>query len=617
MLKKILQKCRFVDKFKNLIVSKFKFICKNWNKITDIDSAHVINALLFLAAYLVTSIFMRPNFNFVVLAKELFAIGCVYFSLLLWFGERIARKSSFFILSLITAFLIPIIFANSNFSSAIICVLMLILLEFVLFEYLRGCNLFSSNMPVYIISENRNDALLSSHIFRKYKILKQIALGDSGKTDIHISAINSICRLEAWLHKLRYIPFFPKPLRLIYFAPNIDQENFSNLYKISTKFSIPLFFSKLNRCNQHGQIIEIPTLLPATCIAKTSQEKAAFGALFKGQRIWICYDGRECVFDLIKSFVGIASVDLVIICEVEILATKLQHRLSALYPGKIVNIKIMGFETFCLQENKPDTIFFSMPIRSEYSEDHNLKESVIGNVIQINRLIDFAQKNKVSSVFVLSTTKALNARTWIGATQRLGELLLQAADSQRRKFATKFHIIRLPDEIFDYNGIYGEIIAGIQTNGYITLKNSYTVSVYDEREIFAAFVKAIVLRMKSDDRSSPVLTVYPQNAVQPDTIVSAACAQFGLRKNDDIRVIYDAEPQPMDLENFPNISEHAEKTSIHNLLSTKFTSIGEVSKEMWTIEEINKMSTRELVSAVLQNLNDRLKPRSIHGKSIS
>jgi hypothetical protein len=217
-------------------------------------------------------------------------------------------------------------------------------------------------------------------------------------------------------------------------------------------------------------------------------------------------------------------------------------------------------------------------VKSAHSGEENLKEAVVKNVFETKRLIDFVQLCKIPMVFILSGSGALNARNWIGATQRLGELLAQFADSQHRKAFTKFRVIRIPDEVGDPEGVFGKTVSSILSDGYINCdhQNSESNTVYYRKDILPLLVKAVTFLMKSNDVTSSVYTIVPKN-----------------------NIIFD---------DFIDIDELIEKTAIPGILRTKFTcnSLANYSN-VWTIEEINAMTTRELISAVFQNLSEKIK----------
>ena len=77
----------------------------------------------------------------------------------------------------------------------------------------------------------------------------------------------------------------------------------------------------------------------------------------------------------------------------------------------------------------------------------------------------------------------------------------------------------------------------------------------------------------------------------------------------ELKVKYKNSATSMDLEDFPNITdEKLEKTTVDHVFCTKFNHVTHSAyDDEWNIEEINKMSTRDLITAVYQSISVKLK----------
>jgi hypothetical protein len=265
---------------------------------------------------------------------------------------------------------------------------------------------------------------------------------------------------------------------------------------------------------------------------------------------------------------------------------------------------------FALQGSRPDVLFYNMPVKFFHSGEENLKEAVVKNVLDTQRMINFAQSSKIPYVFFMSSSGALNANNWIGATQRLGELYAQFADSQNRKTYAKFKIIRIPEEMTYQSGLGGKALASILSKGYVSVDfaDSELAAVYYRRDLITPLLKTVASLMKSNDATSSVYTIAPKNEMNFEDIVGDICHAFCLRKDKDVQMVYDCKSEAMKLDDFISINESPEKTAIPNVLRTKFSCVvPDIYEHIWTLEEINGMTTRELISAVFQSLNEKIK----------
>jgi len=564
---------------------------------------HITNLFVLISAYMLVSLFMYPDLKFIVFIKEIFALICAYFAITLWFMDQTKKQFPIKTIIGVTACIAPVFFMNNNFSVALICVILLIICEFIIFEHIRGCHLFSNKTPAYIICETEED--INKNLLSDFKVLKYIVLSETNS--VKFSSINSIDTLDRWLERINRFAFFPIPSRLIYLAKTPNADHQQQLLELSIKYSIKAFNAKIKSEEKDGKISQFLALTSLRNDTLFTGDKTQLATIFKNKKICICFDGHNCLFDLIVSFSAVQSINLTIVCWSEHIAVNLIQKLSVLHPEKSFNVKVVSFDNFIAQENKIDVLFYNMPINSSYCEESNQKEAIIGNVTQTQKLIQFAQQNHINDVFIFSSIKAFNANTWIGATQRLGELFAQFASTKFRKMASKFHVIRTPEYLTSSIEFFGDAIKQIKNNGHIIINNTAIPVLQNGREVYALIIKAINISMKNDDFLSSVLTVSTKKQYSIDDAISHVREQFELRPM-DIRVSYSSEPRPMDLESFPNISETLEKTNIANVFVTRFINSGsELFEDKWDITEINRMSTRELVSAVMQSLNDKMK----------
>jgi hypothetical protein len=191
----------------------------------------------------------------------------------------------------------------------------------------------------------------------------------------------------------------------------------------------------------------------------------------------------------------------------------------------------------------------------------------------------------------------------------LGELFAQFADSKIS--TTKFRIIRLPEEITDPASVFGKALGSFFSSGRLRadFSDSESINAYYKNDLLPPLLKTIVSLMKSTDSTSSVYTVAPKGkeAIFED-FAKDALAVACLRKDKDARIIYNHKPEETKSDDLFSVVEPLEKTAIAGVLRTKFLRSGSADyKNVWTIEEIDKMTTRELISAVFQSLNEKIK----------
>ena len=582
-----------------------------WDEISEDQRFHLINISILLGSYILSSHLFYPEFKFTTFLKEIFSILCFYGAIFCWFAESFSQTNIAKICLAVTTALSPIIFTNNSFGVAIVCLISIVLIEYVILSYMKGCRLFSSSVPVYVICETEQDFEISFDLKKKYKVLDFILLDETAPShkSIRSSKLKTIQSIEDYLSKISRIPFFPVPRKFIYCSSQFNSNNLQKLLDIAVRYSVPVFKTNIfdNR---------IDGLCPITSddLSKTpsATDKNPLISLFKSKNIWICYDGRKAISDLICLLSVIPSTHLTIICESESLVPKIHLELRKKGNGKHHKIKVSDLPFLCMSETIPDVLFYNMPIRSHDLGEDGLKGALVKNVIDTESLIKLSQNFKIPMVFVLSNLNSLNANDWSGATQRLGELLCQYADFQHRKTYSKFRVIRVPETPEDSNGTFEEISSSLLVSGKIYLDSAESdhKNLYDPKEVEPLLIKAIALAYKSENNAE-ALTVMPKEKISLDNLIKKVCDLFYLEKDRDVPIIYNHKNENMELDNFPNISENLERTSVANVLVTKFvvSSVGSYSKT-WTVEEVSKMNPREIIAAVFQSLSEKISKKS-------
>lgn len=600
-----INKIKEIFKDKNLNELKeilLKFVkCK---RVSNSNPCHLLNLSILIGSYAVGSSLIYPEFKFSVFFKELFSIICIYGAIFCWFSEKFSENNVLRICLAVTTCLAPVVFINSSFAVAVVCLLLIVIIEHLIFSRLQGHKLFSSLTPVYLICEEESDLAQAYKLLDKYKVLELVLLSSNRPHSLKLSKTKTIGGISKLLGKIRYIPFYPQPRKFIYCAEKKNLENLNKLLELASEYSISIMTASGEKTN----LLSLRDLVANSEIS----DKNPLVHLFKNKNIWVCYDGRRTVLDLICILSGIASVNLTIICESASLMPEVDRTLALINTFKNYRIKLADLEFLALSEARPDILFYNMPVKTCFSDEDHLKEALVKNALGTNKMIKLAQGIKVPLTFVLSSTNSMNATNWTGATQRLGELLCQNADFQCRKNSARFKVIRIPENISDPHGFLDEVSSSILNLGdvFINQAESDLVNLYNAKDIISLTLKAIMLAYKSE-KTAEVLTVLPKDKADPKDLINKICRLHGLNPNSDVEIQYTRENEPMELDNFPNISETPEKTTVSRIFSTKFvtSSVGNYN-DLWTEEQICLMNPSEIISAVFQSISEKVNPQN-------
>jgi len=118
-----------------------------------------------------------------------------------------------------------------------------------------------------------------------------------------------------------------------------------------------------------------------------------------------------------------------------------------------------------LRKLKPDIIFHAAAYKHVPLMHENPDESISVNLIGTKRVVDAAIRNKIKSFTYVSTDKAVNPTSVMGATKKLSEYYIKSV----KKTKTKFHIVRFGNVINSTGSVLPLFERQIELHGYVAV----------------------------------------------------------------------------------------------------------------------------------------------------
>ena len=123
---------------------------------------------------------------------------------------------------------------------------------------------------------------------------------------------------------------------------------------------------------------------------------------------------------------------------------------------------------------KPATIYHAAAYKHVPIVEHNIIEGLKNNVFGTLNIAESALRNNVSDFVFISTDKAVRPTNIMGATKRLGELILQSLNNENsldmnKKMNTKFTIVRFGNVLGSSGSVIPKFRNQIKKGGPITL----------------------------------------------------------------------------------------------------------------------------------------------------
>ena len=127
-----------------------------------------------------------------------------------------------------------------------------------------------------------------------------------------------------------------------------------------------------------------------------------------------------------------------------------------------------------IQTWKPATIYHAAAYKHVPLVEHNLIEGIKNNVFGTLKIAEIALNHNVSDFVFISTDKAVRPTNIMGASKRLGELILQSISDSYKKNSkkrtdTKFSIVRFGNVLGSSGSVIPKFRTQIKEGGPITL----------------------------------------------------------------------------------------------------------------------------------------------------
>jgi FlaA1/EpsC-like NDP-sugar epimerase len=165
-----------------------------------------------------------------------------------------------------------------------------------------------------------------------------------------------------------------------------------------------------------------------------SLDKAMIGDILRGKRVLITGAAGSIGSEIFRQVLGYEPAAIGALDHSEYGLYKLDEEFSA-HPLKgrcffsLVDIKLSELVDETFQKFKPDIVFHAAAYKHVPILEQDVRQAVLNNVKGLKNVIAASKKNGVSKFVFISTDKAVRPTNVMGATKRIGELLVQAANN--------------------------------------------------------------------------------------------------------------------------------------------------------------------------------------------
>jgi FlaA1/EpsC-like NDP-sugar epimerase len=248
-----------------------------------------------------------------------------------------------------------------------------------------------------------------------------------------------------------------RPQKLIVTAQGLDGAAVRDLLERADALAIPL--ARLPRATELRQgLADADTIEPIAIedLLGRSQavlDREAMARLVGGRSILVTGAGGTIGSELARQLAALAPAGLILFDSSEFLLYMIDSELRERFPGLAIrpllgDVRDRNRVDEVLAAELPEVVFHAAALKHVPMVERNPVEGVLTNVIGSRNVAEAARAHGVRLVVQISTDKAVNPTSVMGATKRLAEAACQALDldeaarARRGHFGTRFVTVR-------------------------------------------------------------------------------------------------------------------------------------------------------------------------------
>ena len=260
------------------------------------------------------------------------------------------------------------------------------------------------------------------------------------------------------------------------------------------------------------------------------------GRFLSGQRVLITGAGGSIGAEAGRQIAEFGPAEMVLLDHAENGLYFIHNELLSQRPGFPVHAIVCDIRDAegtdsCFNRFQPTVVFHAAAHKHVPLLESSPREAVLNNIVGTRNLVDAADRVGVHKFVLISTDKAVNPTSVMGASKRVCEMLLQSA-SQRS--ATKFCAVRFGNVLGSDGSVIPLFQRQIQRGGPITVTHP------EARRFFMSIPEAVrlVLQASAMGKGGEVFVLDMGEQVRIQDLARQLVRLAGLREGEDIEIVF-------------------------------------------------------------------------------
>lgn len=333
-----------------------------------------------------------------------------------------------------------------------------------------------------------------------------------------------------------------KPQKVILTYDTFDGERVRHLLAITEKLGMPL--TRLPRLSEFKQgVQETLTIQPIAVEdllgrAQNVHDKSKVAAFLQDKTILITGAGGSIGSELVRQVANFSPKHILLFELSEYALYQIDMELGRLFPHiprtpLLGDVRDTALLESVLSQYKPSVVLHAAAIKHVPLAESNPEEAVLTNVFGTQSLADACARAKVEVMLMISTDKAVNPSSVMGASKRAAELYCQALANSPEGKHTRFVAVRFGNVLGSTGSVVPLFHQQLSRGGPITVTHP------DMVRYFMTVREAVELVLQAATLSTQSGEVYVLDMGQPVKILDLAEQMIrlaGLKPYQDIQI---------------------------------------------------------------------------------
>lgn len=296
-----------------------------------------------------------------------------------------------------------------------------------------------------------------------------------------------------------------------------------------------------------GQAVEIKPVAIEDLLGRpqTLLDRASMADMCHGARIVVTGAGGTIGSELVRQICGYAPEEIILVDNSELHLYDIDMEVRARFPEisrqvVMADVRDRARIREVFETHRPHYVFHAAAMKHVPMVEMHPSEGVLTNVSGTMNVADAANALGVKAMVLISTDKAVNPTSVMGATKRVAECYCQALDIVTAKTGgTRFLTVRFGNVLGSTGSVVPLFQKQLAQGGPLTVTHPGVTRYFmTTREAVALVLQASALGSRSSEQRGTIFTLEMGDPVRIQDLARQMIRLAGLRPGVDIDIVY-------------------------------------------------------------------------------